>query len=204
MGKTKRLRKITVHGVLEGELEADIWRYLKLLYGNPERMNFVEEPLKGGTPNSLISMACKKCYSDRSFVWIDEDVDISEETRRLLAKSWGVKNQEIEKLVARPLRDIQQTFNKARKNPILVVSTPICADAFITKICGKSLKYEVFDPNIRDTQILHSKNKWKGMRGGTSVLDYLKTMIDRPLLEARRKEIPELDSLLKIIELGDA
>ena len=165
-------------------------------------MNFMEEPLKGGTPNSLISMACKKCYSDRSFVWIDEDMDISEETRRLLAKSWGVKNQEIEGLVACPLRDIQQTFNKARKNPILIVSTPICADAFITKICGKSLKYDVFDPDMRDKQVSDSKNKWKGMLSGTSVSDYLTKVVDKQLLEKRRHEITELDSLIKIIELG--
>lgn len=197
MAKKKRIRNTTVYCATEGHDEAAFLEHLKRIYvSDTDKIVFPDNPIKGGNGDHIVGFALKNCSYDRSFAWVDEDVDLSENTRMALAESWGANIASIKNC---PLKDIQKNHNPNNKKPVLIVSNPVCFESFLLLVLGKKLTYEVYDPQKREEQIRNLKSAVSGVFGRTKSIDYYKKHLSKEILEERRKNIPELDMLIKII-----
>lgn len=195
--KKTRPRNTTVYCATEGRAEAAFLEHLKSIYVSPDdKIVFPDNPKKGGNGDTIVNHALRSCSYDRSFAWIDEDVDLSEETRAALAKSWDA---DVKGVKACKLKDIQGTYNPDNKKPTLIVSSPVCFESFVLLVLGKKIPYKTFDPLQREKQIQNLKNAKSGVFGKMTDVDYYKAHLDRSVLEERRKQITELDMLIKII-----
>lgn len=196
MGKKKRSRKTTVFCSVEGHDEALFLEYLKELYSDQGTMNFPDNPIRGGSGDHILSFAIKSCHFDRSFAWIDEDVDLNRESREKLAQCWGVDTQE---LIATPLNKIQEVFNSRNTNPVLIVSQPICFESLILRILGKNIPYAEYEPDKRKMQIKNLKSALAGVLGLEPPLEYYRKNLDKEILGVKRKKIPELELLIQMV-----
>ncbi len=200
MAKKKRQRKTTVFSSIEGEkVETLLLKYLQEIYSDWSIMNFSQNPQKGGNGDRLVGFALKNSHYDRSFAWIDEDKDISKETRTSLAKSWDLNKENSEKILSCPLKQIQTLFNPKKRNPTLIVSQPVCVESLILRMLGKLPKYTEYDASIEKEQKKNLKNSVKGIFGCQEPLEYYRQNLTKALLEERRKSIPELDLLITMV-----
>ncbi len=200
MGKNKRKRKISVHGTMEGEKsEKNLLEYLKEHYLDPTLTSFMENPKHGGTPNSLILSALKYIDRDLVFVWLDEDKDLDEETLRAIAKCWNISPQLMDSFLLCALRDLQSTYNIQRRKPVLIVSQPVCVESLILKTLGYAPPCSRYEADKRDEQIKQLKSALGGVFKKNDHREFYRRVLNKQLLEERRKSIPELDLLISMI-----
>lgn len=197
----------TVHGFLEGKEEVYLLDYLIELYTDRSKIMITYDPPKGGNPNAIIKKAITQLNQgyDRIFVWIDEDKDVDSETRQELGRRWKRDNIKNNNIIECSLKQLQEKFNDKELNPVLVVSHPICVDALILLILGKetSLHHKEYSPSIRTEQIQDTKNALMSVFGQMDPLEYYKQNLTKKLLQERRKQIPQLDLLIRIISVSN-
>lgn len=203
MGKGRqRFRKTSVFGSIEGDLELALWLHLKELYCDNSKTSIQENPLKGGNPNVIVNAAIQQAHTTEiCFAWIDEDLNINEETRSILAKCWNLKESNFHKMLQDPISTLQYSLNSTNRNPILIVSQPICADGFLLKLLDKKIPHEIFDHQIRVKQIQNTKSSFKAI-AGTEIKNqfkYIQENLTKGYLEKKRSEILELDLLLQMV-----
>ena len=204
MGRTKK-PYTTVHGFLEGKEEASLLDYLIELYTDHSKISITYDPPKGGNPNAIIKKAILQLNQgyDKLFAWIDEDLNLDSQTRSKLAKCWDPKSENAD-IFTCPLKQFQKKFNSKELNPVLVVSHPICADSLILQILGKeNLPHKKYNHDTREDQIRDTKNALKEVFRGIDSLEYYRKNLTKKLLEVRRKQIPELDLLIRMISVSN-
>lgn len=196
MGKKKRFKKITVYGVLEGTKdERNFLEYLQALYSDTKKVHITLDPKGGGSPDHLLETALKNTDRNRCFVWMDEDEDLTPESRKTLAKCWKVKE------IVCPLKNIHATHHNAN-NPlkfVIVISHPVCFEGFMLELLGKNNPHPVLIPANRDKQVQDLKNAFKSVIGTIKPSDFYEIHLLKATLETKRKAIPELDLLIKLI-----
>ncbi len=190
MGKKKRKIKISRYISIEGERERKFFNFLCSLY-NPKENDIniqTNSKITGGTSDSILEQAIKECNNrDKCFAWFDEDVSLSKNTRNILNGKWCC---EIDKNTKD--KDLQKTYNSELKNPILIVSSPCSVEGLLIRLFGKNI------PENPTTDKL--KNAFDGILGGQPEEEYYKEHLTKEILGSKRKEIYELDLLLKIFE----
>lgn len=149
----KRHRKVrtAVYVSLEGLREEAFYYFLADLFLDKTSRNVNIDPGRGGNSDVILERAIKNTSYNRSFAWFDEDVSLKE-TRNKLAKCWGV--EKFDPKVAD--KDLQDTYNKNYKNPILIVSNPCSVEGVILSLFNKL-------PKKLDTKTL--KNSLVGLTG---------------------------------------
>ena len=126
MTKKRRKVKTTVSVSFEGKRELAFFEYLCDLFYNDKTRHINVDDKFGGDSDSIVERAIRKSSYDKSFAWFDEDVKLSPEVRKSLAKCWM---QEFDPSV--PDKDLQKTYNKENRNPILIVSNPRAFEGLI-------------------------------------------------------------------------
>lgn len=129
MVKKHRKVKTTVSVSLEGKRELAFFDYLCDLFYNPETSHITVERKFGGDSDSIVERAIRKSSYDKSFAWFDEDVKLSSEVRRSLEECWRQKFD-----ASVPDKDLQKTYNKDNRNPILIVSNPRAFEGLILSL----------------------------------------------------------------------
>lgn len=201
MGKPNRIRKVSVFGAVEGDSEAIFLEYVKTIYFNTTKMNMPDDSnCGGGNPDIILDKALKKIDRNTSFAWIDEDIDLSQESRKKLVKPWNLNDDEEVKIIDVTLGEIQNRFNPHNRNPVLIVSQPVCFEGFICRVLDIECKHKSYNPSTRETQITDLKT---AANLGTTAghFAFYKKNIDKDKLEEKRKVIPELDLLIKMISV---
>lgn len=201
MVKKKRQRKITKSFSIEGMLEADFFDYVRPLYADEQKINFYINSKTGGSGDRILSLAIKDSHVyDYAIAWIDEDLDLSAESRKSLVRPWNLNSEDSKKILLCPLGEIQSKFNPENRNPVLIVSQPVCVESLILSTLGKKLPYCKYDSNQRAGQIKKLKKDWGDFLGSQKPLEYFRENLSKPILEERRKELRELDLLIQMIE----
>lgn len=203
MARKKRVRKVTVYGCIEGEREDKFLKFLAHLYDPKSNgINIQWEGATGGAPDKFVHVALNASDRDKSFAWLDEDFEpkhpLSRDAREFLAKRWNIKPDDLEGFYKCSLRNLQITHNPTNRNPLLIVSHPVCVESIILQALGQDLPFTSYDHNKRDTQIDGLKNKLNVLIGDTDEEEYYKANLSIPLLDQRRKLIPELELLLSL------
>ena len=197
MGKKKRKIKKSRYLSLEGERERVLYEFLHNLYKPKDNnINIQKSNIDGGDQLHILDKATKECNNGRDMciAWFDDDFKINGEKKqhenfiKALSNAW---NCEIEKDIE--YKDLQKKYNKnCDKKPILIVSNPCSIEGLILRI---------FDKKILEKP---TTNKLKmavdGLFGKLKDTEYYKKYLTKELLEKKRKEIYELDLLLKIFE----
>lgn len=197
MGKKKRIRRMSVFGAIEGDAEAVFLEYIKSIYFDGTKMNMPDDPnCGGGNPDVILSKALKKNDRKRSFLWIDEDKDLSQESRKKLVGPWNLSDDK--EILSRPLCELQEALNPMKRNPILVVSQPVCFEGFICQVLGTNCKHKEFDESIREQQISDLKSA-VGIGPISDQMDFYTKNLDKVKLEKKRLEIFELDLLILMV-----
>jgi len=199
MGKKKRLRKISIFGAVEGDSEAVFLEYIKCLYFDSAQLNMPDDPnCGGGNPDTILNKALKKNDRKRSFLWIDEDKDLCPESRKKLLTPWNLSDKNEKEILSVSLCKLQKTLNPENRNPVLIVSQPVCFEGFICRVLGIDCKHKVYDETMRAKQI--SDLKSAAMLGKIEdQLEFYVKNLDKAKLEGKRKEIPELDMLISLV-----
>lgn len=202
MGK-KRIRKISVFGAVEGDSETYFLDFIKSIYFDSKRLSMPDNPnCGGGNPDQILSKALDKSDRERSFAWIDQDKNLSEESREKLIKPWNLKTtEEKASILSAPLKGLQNKFNPNNRNPVLIVSQPVIFEGFILRVLGNIPKHESYDPDIRKKQDNDLRSAASIIGKAEEQLTYYKANLDKKKLEEKRKSIPELDLLIKMIKL---
>lgn len=204
MGKKNRIKKNTVHGCVEGEREENFLNYLIEVY-QPDKNNIhiSLSPSRGGKPDSIVKIGLETCDRNKSFVWLDEDFEptfpLGREIREKLAKKWCLKEEQMDSFFACPMKGLQQKYNPNNRNPILIISQPVCVESFILQVLGHKLPYECYDPQQREKQIKGLKNKFNQLIGKKEEAVFYKEQLPENKLEKMRKTIPELNLLVLMI-----
>ncbi|MFM7458262.1 MAG: hypothetical protein ACKO3R_06350 [bacterium] len=193
MGKKKRKRKITLYAVLEGRRERFFFKILEELYLDKKSISISVNLDKGkgggGDADTLINEAIHNNDRDRCFVWLDEDKEIK--NKKSLAQVWNISEEDRESFNNTPLAKLQNNFNaNNKKRPTLIVSKPRSVESFILKVLGKEL------PKNLNTL----KNALDGIIKGVDESGFYKDHLTLKILEEKRKEIPELDLLISMLE----
>ena len=196
MGKKKRKIKKSRYLSLEGYDEKILYEFLYDLY-NPEKNNIKiqKSNIDGGNQLHILNRAIKECNNGRDMciAWFDDDFKIKNKEQhkdfiKALSNAW---NCEIKKDIE--YKDLQKTYNEnCNKKPILIVSNPCSIEGLILRIFDKKI------PEKPTTEKL--KNAVDGLFGKLKDAEYYKKYLTKELLEKKRKEIYELDLLLKIFE----
>jgi len=208
VGKKNKKQKLTVYGVVEDQQE--FIQCLKEIYQSKENNIHVDlKNSEGGKPDRIVSFAIKECQRHRSFAWLDEDFEpadpLSNNVRIELAKLWKVEldSENSNNFLSCPLRDLQATYNPNNKKPVVIISQPVCSESLIIQALGETIpdscKIYNPDPIQRDKQIKGLKDKLKKIIGKSDRIDFYRQKLDKPILEERRKLIPELDLLISMI-----
>ncbi len=201
--KKKRERKTSVFASVEGKREKAFLLALKEIYQLKEnniKLNI--EYSSGGTPDKIISTAIKTSYGMRVFAWLDEDFEpeypLSREIRKRLLTCWNIKEPDATFFEC-PFPDLQSKYNQDGKKPVIVTSRPVCVESIILQILDKNLPFKEYDPEKRRTQIDTLKGKLKEQMENKSEEAFYIENLSKEKLEAKRKEIPELDLILSLI-----
>lgn len=184
----KRYRKVrtAIYVSLEGQREEAFYSFLEDLFLDNTSRHINIDSRRGGNSDVILERAIKRTSCDRSFAWFDEDVPLKE-TRDKLAECWGV--EKFDPKVAD--KDLQATYNKGYKNPILIVSNPCSVEGVILSLFNKL-------PKKLDTKTL--KNSLVGLTGSGHDLEkeiaFYKKHLTKEKLENSAN--PTLDLLLLI------
>ncbi len=210
MGKKKqRKQKITVYGIVEGEREQLFLNHLVEVYRprengiNPEFKYKEKKKKLGGDPSDFLNRAFRECFNrQRCFAWFDEDKPLHDESKKKLAEYWCITDKkELIEFLQCPLRDLQRNHNTARRrNPILIISQPVCVESLILRALGKKLPYELFDSKKRDVQIKGLKDTLENnVLRDVDEREFYLAHLSREVLESNRSECAELDLLISMI-----
>jgi len=200
MGKKKRSRKITVYAAVEGKTELALLEYLEEIYTDRAEVNITENPSKGGSSDKIVCDAIDNANKyQRCFAWFDEDMNLSGATRKKLVRCWNLKEPAAQAIETEPVHLLQSKFNSKQRNPVLIVSNPVCADGLILSILGKTTPHSVYMPEKRAQHIQDTKNTLKGVFNGIEPEEYYTKHLPKNILEQRRQQIPELDLLIRMI-----
>ena len=157
----------------------------------------------GGTADSIVGKALEECHRDKSFVWFDEDFEpgkpLGREIRKKVAQCWNPNLNDDDDFFQCPLGKLQSEYNPEKRNPILIVSQPVCADAMILRVLGYTPTISHYDCNIRKKQIKDLKSHLKGLIGKQDKQAFYMARLSKESLEAQRGEILELDLLISTI-----
>ena len=196
MGKKKRKIKKSRYLSLEGERERILYEFLHNLYKPKDNnINIQKSNIDGGDQLHILDKTAKECNNGRDMciAWFDDDFKIKNKDQhknfiKALSNAW---NCEIEKDIE--YKDLQKTYNKnCDRKPILIVSNPCSIEGLILRIFDKKI------PEKPTTNKL--KMAVDGLFGKLKDAEYYKKYLTKELLEKKRKEIYELDLLLKIFE----
>lgn len=194
MRKKKRPQRWTVYIVKEGERrEQGFFEFLRELYCPREHgINITSYPGNGGTSTSLLKEAlrCKDNYC-RVYAWFDEDVPLDNSVKIQLANVWG--SQPFSSNI--PDKDLQPTYNKENKNPILIVSTPCSCDGFLMELCGGNISTPLTTTKC--------KNAFDGMTNAKNKEEeicFYKKKFCKSFLQKKRTNSKVLDLLLSVFE----
>ena len=191
MGKKKKKLKTTVGSVIEGEAEACFWRFICVLYKG-ESFHVGDEPDRGGNPDRLISRCRLNNHKNINFVWIDADIPISDESRKGLFLDWNIKEEDKEKFFYLPFSELQEVYNKSKRNPVLIVSTPKFGEELIFRILGGRVQREIRSSDA-------AKSALRGLLEGENVFNFCQKRLSKKEIEAKRKEFPQLDLLISML-----
>ena len=209
--KKKKARNLTIFVRVEGDREQAFLDFLIEIYQSTKqnKIAITTEKAKGGGADSIVSPAVRECNNkNRSFAWLDEDFEpnkgpLSVCVRERLIKSWLVGDDKQQQFMNCMLGDIQVRFNQSKRNPVLIVSKPVCSDGLILIILNETPKVAKYDPKKRSAQIAALKSQLNTLMGGTKSIaeqtSYYRKNLTKEKLEARRKIIPELDLLIAMI-----
>jgi hypothetical protein len=86
---------------------------------------------------------------------------------------------------------------------VIVISQPVCSESVIIRVLGHEIpdSCKTYDPNPtqRDKQIKGLKDKLGNIAGKNNKINYYRGKLDKPIIENRRKLIPELNFLISMI-----
>ena len=203
MAKKTRVRKDTVYGCVEGKREDIFLKFLTHIYQSKSSgIDIRWEGPTGGAPDKVINIAIRACDRVKSFAWLDEDFEpenpLSREARKRLAKCWNIQPKHLDDFYQCPLRDLQKLHNPTNRNPLLIVSNPVCVESIILQSLGKILPLENYDHTKREAQIKKLKNKLDELIGESSEQDFYLANLSIDLLEERKNLIPELWLLISL------
>ncbi len=193
----KRKRKKSVYIALEGQREHNLFCYLRDLFADEKSINikFASEP--GGTSNAILDRALKG-YGSVTYAWFDEDSELDTDHRKALEDRWHVTfSDEIKD------RDLQSK-NKDKRNPIIIVSTPLSVEGILIRLFDKRmprLKEPIDDPrNLKDNKRM-MKNAIDGIFGGLADIEYYRKNLTKELVLEKAKTIDELRLLLTVFDI---
>lgn len=205
MGKLRK-KKCTVYGIVEDQIE--FIEYLNEIYQpDQNNINFKYENANGGYPDRILGFAINECHRDRSFAWFDEDFEphnpLSKEARTRLAKYWKIEEKNMKNFLECPLSEMQNRYNPLNQKPVIIISHPVCSESIIIQALGEQIpeSCKIYNPNKieRDKQIKGLKDKLKKIIGNENKLDFFQRKLNKEILEERKKSIPALDLLIKMI-----
>jgi len=202
MTKSKKKRNLflTVYATIEGEKrELILFKILQDIYLDRKKIKLTINPVHGGNPNFLLNSATRyiSFNYNRMFVWIDEDIDLNRDSRETLCKYWCVTDKNT--FYSCPLGQLQNRYNQALHNPVLIVSQPICVESLILSLLGKRLPHQHLNSEILKKQKRELKNSLSGVIGSVNEYEYLAAKLTKEVLEEKRLLIPELELLLSMI-----
>lgn len=204
MDKKRKTKRFSVFAIIEGQKrEKTLLECLEEIY-HDENVKLTVSPIFGGNPDQLLSTAIKRLSFgyNRVFVWFDEDTDITRESRKSLFKVWKIEEEQKNKFLSCPLALLQQSYNESQqRNPIIIISQPICVESLILKIFGKTPPHSSINTKILKKQKRELKNSVDGIIGKMNEYEYYKNNLTKELLEERRLEIKELDLLISMLLL---
>ena len=201
MGKTRRQRKITIFCRVEGDREDLILQHLIDLYSDPSKVSIPDNRnARGGNPDEIIAVTLRNAHFNKTFVWIDEDVDISPEAREGLGRAWRLDGKGMDLIAKCPLNQIQTTFNQRLLNPIIIVSTPISVESLVLQMLGRNIPHSALNLSSRDQQIRDLKNAVKSALGGQDEMEHYRKHLTKKHIDSIRVKIPPIDQIIKIIE----
>jgi len=116
-----------------------------------------------------------------------------------LAKCWNISDDKKSAFLKCPLKDLQTLYNPSNKKPTLIISHPVCVESLTLRILDKPLPYESYDSTKRDAQIKTLKDTLKSLIGSKNEIDFYSENLSKEKLETKRKEIPQLDLLIKMV-----
>lgn len=136
-------------------------------------------------------------------LWFDEDFEphkpLGQNIRESLAINWNIPEDKKATFLDCPLKDLQREYNRAQKKPILIISYPVCSESVILSILDEKLPYDKYQHAERDKQINGLKNKLKTLFNKELPIEFYRKHLSKEKLEEKRKIIPQLDLLIKMI-----
>ncbi|GEM_PF-2191215 len=209
MGKTKKKKRkklFSVYATIEGKLrEANFLRHLQKIYLDESKVKLTISPIHGGSPDRLLNDAFGRLYFgyNRMFVWIDEDIDISQQTKKRLFQEWRIEKEHESAFLKCPLADLQKKYNNiTMKNPILIVSNPVCVESLILRTLGMTPRHTTMNLAEIPKQRKDLKSALEGIFRGEDECEYYNQNLLKPNLENKRKNIQELDLLISMITVS--
>jgi len=206
--KRRKIKKnISVYGSIEGiKTEAIFFKHLLEIY-NPlkNHIRVMAVSTSGGSPDTVVNKAFRECSRDRAFAWFDEDFEfrtpLTSECKKRLSSTahWNIKDELKSDFFKCRLKDLQRKYNKGNRNPVLIISNPVCVEGLILKTLGQSLPVNEMIKGSEDVQIKKLKEKLKRLTKDTGEKEFYKKNLKKEALEKKRKDIPELDLLISMI-----
>lgn len=209
MRKKNRTRKSTVYISMEGDREIVFYQYLVELY-NPKNngINITRSPNTGGTPDRVINDTLKNLHYNKTYAWFDEDTPIGNSDNfnvyEGLRVAWNLK-EEID--ITIPSKDLMNIYNPTKRNPILIVSTPLSIEGILIRLFDKKLP-TFKEPLLHNKNIEDNKNTIKSAVCGifdckydeNIEMAYYRKNLSKEILEEKAKVIEELGLLLSIFK----
>ncbi len=193
----KRERKKSVYIALEGWREHKLFCYLRDLFANEKSINVKFASELGGNSNAILDRALKG-YGSVTYAWFNEDSKLDIEHRKELEKRWCV--QFSDKIEDKDL----QSKNKGKRNPIIIVSTPLSVEGILIELFDKDmpkLKEPIDAPrNLKDNKRM-MKNAIDGIFGGLSDIEYYRKNLTKELVLKKAKTIDALRLLLTVFDI---
>ena len=195
MARKKRKPRTTIYVVKEGERrEQGFYEFLYELHSPAQHNLSITTPGHkgfGGSSDSLVLAGLRvKDNYDKVYVWFDEDRPLSAKTRTMLSTAWRcgpIPTNILDK-------DLQQSCNLSRRNPILIVSHPCSCDGFLFELCSK--KKLTGQKGTKEYKsafagLTHARNK-------EEEIEYYRSLFTKTTLE--KENNPILQELLSIFK----
>jgi len=200
LAKKKRAKNKTTYICHEGDREERFLKFLDELFEpKTNKISFLSQHSSGGNPDRVVGFALKECHRNLSVAWFDEDFDpansLSQELRDRLMKAWLVPHDARSDFLALPMVQLNEKYNKKHRNPILIVSSPVCVESMILSIMGENCPIETYDPDDRDRQINILKDRVRIAFNGVEECEYYRDHFTVDHLE----QLAETNSALKVL-----
>lgn len=204
----KRYRKKTCYYIYEGKTEGYFLHYLASLFPNASVKEVSPFSGRGGTADSIVLNALSCQYYDRLFVLLDEDFEskaaeyrISNETLRKLEQQWNIDPGALSEVKYRDLHK----YNINHRKPVIIVSNPQAIEGLLLQILGYSKQ------QLESKTTTELKNMLQNLLGPITdihqsattqeaLLHLFHNKMPLSILQEKRKNISELDTLLSFFE----